>query len=111
MKSVRYRCDKGESVLATTKSGAAIATTKDLACDGPMRFRPDADGLDIKMHESETQPPLSGIKVIEIAMAMAGPFCGMMLADYGADVIKIERLGEGDDPRAEGPSEAGQDPG
>ena len=64
-----------------------------------MRFRPDADGLDIKMHESETQPPLSGIKVIEIAMAMAGPFCGMMLADYGADVIKIERLGEGDESR------------
>src|ERR1700704_4179197 len=46
-----------------------------------------------------TQPPLAGIKVIEIAMAMAGPFCGMMLADYGADVIKIERTGEGDESR------------
>ena len=44
--------------------------------------------------------PLSHIKVVEISVAMAGPFCGMMLADYGADVIKIERVGHGDDSRA-----------
>src|SRR5262245_57675275 len=51
------------------------------------------------MNESAQQPPLAGIKVIEVGMAMAGPFCGMMLADYGADVVKIERLGEGDESR------------
>lgn len=44
--------------------------------------------------------PLSHIKVIEISVAMAGPYCGMMLADYGADVVKIERVGQGDDSRA-----------
>jgi crotonobetainyl-CoA:carnitine CoA-transferase CaiB-like acyl-CoA transferase len=55
--------------------------------------------LEIAMNAYGTQPPLDGIKVIEIAMAMAGPFCGMMLADYGADVIKIERTGEGDESR------------
>jgi len=44
--------------------------------------------------------PLSHIKVIEISVAMAGPFCGMMLADYGADVVKVERVGHGDDSRA-----------
>lgn len=44
--------------------------------------------------------PLSHIKVVEISVAMAGPFCGMMLADYGADVIKVERVGHGDDSRA-----------
>ena len=43
--------------------------------------------------------PLSHLKVVEISVAMAGPFCGMMLADYGADVIKIERVGPGDDSR------------
>ncbi len=43
---------------------------------------------------------LSHIKVVEISVAMAGPFCGMMLADYGADVVKIERVGHGDDSRA-----------
>ncbi len=44
--------------------------------------------------------PLNHIKVVEISVAMAGPFCGMMLADYGADVVKIERVGAGDDSRA-----------
>ena len=44
--------------------------------------------------------PLSHIKVVEISVAMAGPFCGMMLADYGADVVKVERVGVGDDSRA-----------
>lgn len=43
--------------------------------------------------------PLNHIKVVEVSVAMAGPFCGMMLADYGADVIKIERTGKGDDSR------------
>ena len=44
--------------------------------------------------------PLNHIKVVEISVAMAGPFCGMMLADYGADVVKIERVDHGDDSRA-----------
>jgi crotonobetainyl-CoA:carnitine CoA-transferase CaiB-like acyl-CoA transferase len=45
------------------------------------------------------EAPLAGIKVIEIGLAMAGPFCGMTLADYGAEVVKIERVGEGDESR------------
>jgi crotonobetainyl-CoA:carnitine CoA-transferase CaiB-like acyl-CoA transferase len=43
--------------------------------------------------------PLHGLKVIEVGVAMAGPFCAMMLADYGADVVKIERMGAGDESR------------
>ena len=49
--------------------------------------------------DSEDRGPLGGIKVIEVALAMAGPYCGLMLADYGADVIKVERAGRGDESR------------
>jgi crotonobetainyl-CoA:carnitine CoA-transferase CaiB-like acyl-CoA transferase len=44
--------------------------------------------------------PLQGIKVIELAQIMAGPTCGMLLADMGADVIKVEKLPGGDDTRS-----------
>ncbi|MDJ0955622.1 MAG: CoA transferase [Arenicellales bacterium] len=43
--------------------------------------------------------PIQGIKVIELAHIMAGPTCGMMLADMGADVIKVEKVPGGDDAR------------
>lgn len=44
--------------------------------------------------------PLEGIKVIELGNFIAGPFCGMLLGDMGADVIKIERPARGDQTRA-----------
>src|SRR3954464_2387221 len=52
---------------------------------------------------------LEGIKVIELAQIMAGPTCGMLLADMGADVIKVEKLPGGDDTRSYGePSVKGE---
>ena len=47
-----------------------------------------------------TVGPLNGIKVVELAQIMAGPTCGMLLADMGADVIKVEKLPGGDDTRS-----------
>jgi len=48
-------------------------------------------------------PPLAGLKVLELARILAGPWAGQTLADLGADVIKVERTGAGDDTRAWGP--------
>src|SRR5215213_3345721 len=48
-------------------------------------------------------PPLAGLKVLDASRVLAGPFCGQLLADLGADVVKLERPGQGDDTRAWGP--------
>src|SRR5437879_6428494 len=47
--------------------------------------------------------PLAGLRVLELARILAGPWAGQLLADLGADVIKVERKGTGDDTRAWGP--------
>ena len=48
-------------------------------------------------------PPLAGVRVLELARILAGPWCGQLLADLGADVVKVEREGAGDDTRHWGP--------
>ena len=53
--------------------------------------------------------PLTGVKVIEIGQALAGPLAGVILADMGADVIKVEKPDGGDDARLWGPPFVGGD--
>ena len=52
---------------------------------------------------------LDAIRVIEMTEALAGPYCAMLLGDFGADVIKVERPGVGDQSRGWGPSFVGSE--
>ena len=54
---------------------------------------------------SDGRRPLEGIRVLELASIVAGPFCGALMAEFGAEVIKTELPGKGDDLRRLGPSE------
>ncbi len=56
------------------------------------RREPTADG-----------PPLAGVRVLDASRVLAGPFCAQLLGDLGAEVIKVERPGQGDETRAWGP--------
>ncbi len=49
------------------------------------------------------EKPLAGVRVLELARILAGPWIGQLLADLGADVVKVERPGSGDDTRTWGP--------
>jgi len=53
--------------------------------------------------------PLSGVRVLDLSRVLAGPYCCMVLADLGADVVKVERPGLGDDTRRWGPPFHGDD--
>ena len=52
---------------------------------------------------SSSSRPLEGVRVLDLSRVLAGPFCTMILAQLGAQVIKVERPGAGDDSRAFGP--------
>lgn len=56
-----------------------------------------------------SNPPLTGVNVVELAHIMAGPVCGLMLADLGANVVKVEKVPGGDDSRRFSPPTVGEE--
>jgi crotonobetainyl-CoA:carnitine CoA-transferase CaiB-like acyl-CoA transferase len=57
--------------------------------------------------QTDPHGPLAGVRVLDASRVLAGPFCGQVLGDLGAEVIKLERPGAGDETRAWGPPFAG----
>jgi crotonobetainyl-CoA:carnitine CoA-transferase CaiB-like acyl-CoA transferase len=57
----------------------------------------------MEQREEHNMKPLEGIKVLDMTRVLAGPYCTMILADMGAEVIKVEQPGKGDDTRQFGP--------
>jgi crotonobetainyl-CoA:carnitine CoA-transferase CaiB-like acyl-CoA transferase len=73
--------------------------------ESPSSEPPAAESVD-SVDSADSAPvrgPLAGLRVLDLSRVLAGPLCTMMLGDLGADVVKVERPGAGDDTRTWGP--------
>src|ERR1051326_1322106 len=88
-------CTLNESMTAKTATGYLFIPRP--ACSGK-RLRGQA-----RIVSLDAVKPLDGIRVVDLSRILAGPYCSMLLSDFGAEIVKIENPDKGDDTRAYGP--------
>ncbi len=71
--------------------------------DDCRRVQPDVSLMELPIHTPSMPLALEGMKILDCSQVLAGPFCTMLLADMGADIVKIEKPSGGDDTRHMGP--------
>src|SRR5262245_18249925 len=98
----------GMAAVLSTGSGRGVSAAAGLA--GTLLKSPGAPFLASKRRAdvyTDPHPPLHGLRVLDASRVLVGPFCGQLLGDLGAEVIKVEKPGAGDETRAWGPPFAG----
>uniref|UniRef100_UPI001CD8B935 succinate--hydroxymethylglutarate CoA-transferase-like n=1 Tax=Solea senegalensis TaxID=28829 RepID=UPI001CD8B935 len=95
------------SLLWRTLPGTRPAAARRMSLAGAALLEPGDEAsrlmLTANRRARETLRPLEGVRVLDLTRVLAGPFATMILADLGAEVIKVERPGAGDDTRVWGP--------